>query len=300
MAVEAAQNTSQFAGFIKPEAAEAYFNEAIKSSAVQQLVRRVPMGLGGIEIPVVTAKPKAKWVSEGGKKSTSEGSMALKTMKPHKIAVIIPVSTELARANPGGFMDMIRPQIAEAFALAFDEAVLHGVESPFGPDQHLAATTKSVQLGTATADKGGIFADLNSGLALLSAQKKRLTGFAFDATTEHIFNGSVDANGRPLFVDSPNTETAATVRAGRALGRPTFIGEDIAKDKVVGFGGDFSKAVWGTIGGISYDVSKEAAITIGGELVSAFEHNLLAIRAEAEFGWLLHDKDAFVKYTIAG
>lgn len=300
MAVESAQNTSQFAGFIKPERAEAYFNEAMKTSAVQQLVRRVPLGAGGIEIPIVTSKPKAGWVAEGGKKPTSEGSLALKTMKPHKIAVIVPVSAELVRANPGSFMDMIRPQIAEAFALAFDEAVLHGTDSPFGVDQHLAATTKSVQLGTATADKGGIYADLNAGLSLLSAQKKRLTGFAFDATTEHLFNGAVDTTGRPIFMDSPNTEASATVRAGRALGRPSFIGENIAKDTVVGFGGDFSKAVWGTVGGISYDVSKDAAVTIGGQLVSTFEHNLIAIRAEAEFGWLLHDKDAFVKYTIAG
>lgn len=300
MAVEAAVNTSKFAGFVKPDMAEAYFAEAMKTSAVQQLVRRVPMGAAGIEVPIVTSKPKANWVSEGGQKPTSEGSLGLKSMKPHKIAVIVPVSAELVRANPGGFMNMIRPQIAEAFAEAFDEAVLHGTNSPFGADQHLASTTKSVQLGTATADKGGIYADLNSGLALLSAQKKRLTGFAFDSTAEHLFNGAVDTTGRPLFVDSPTTEASATVRAGRALGRPSFIGENIGKDTVVGFGGDFSKAVWGTIGGINYDVSKDAAITIGGKLVSAFEHNLLAIRAEAEYGWLLHDKDAFVKYTVTG
>lgn len=299
MAVQNPMKTSEFSGFLKPELAEPYFEDAAKSSIVQQLVRRVPLGANGIEVPVVTSKPKAKWVSEGERKPSSSAALGLKTMKPHKIAVIIPVSAEIVRANPGGIMEMIRPQIAEAFALEFDSATLHGTDSPFGADQHLAATTKAVVLGTAAADKGGLYADLNAGLALLSAEKKRLTGFVFDSTTEHLFNGAVDANGRPLFADSPHVDNSATVRLGRALGRPSVMGETVASGNVVGFGGNFSKAVWGTVGGITYDVSTQASVTINGELVSLWENNLVALRVEAEYGWLLHDKDAFVKYTTA-
>ena len=51
------------------------------------------------------------------------------------------------------------------------------------------------------------------------------------------------------------------------------------------------------MGGISYRVSTEATVTINGTLTSLFENNLVAIRAEAEYGWLLQDKDAFVQYT---
>ena len=43
------------------------------------------------------------------------------------------------------------------------------------------------------------------------------------------------------------------------------------------------------------DVSTEATVTIGGALVSLYEQNLVAIRAEAEYGFALADKDAFVK-----
>lgn len=57
--------------------------------------------------------------------------------------------------NSGDFSGFIRP-----------EQTLHGTTSPFGADQHPAATTKSVALGTVAADKGGTFADLNSGLSL--------------------------------------------------------------------------------------------------------------------------------------
>lgn len=39
-------------------------------------------------------------------------------------------------------------------------------------------------------------------------------------------------------------------------------------------------------------------MTINGELVSLFENNLVAIRAEAEFGWAIADAANFVKYTL--
>ena len=38
-------------------------------------------------------------------------------------------------------------------------------------------------------------------------------------------------------------------------------------------------------------------MTINGTLTSLFEHNLVAILAEAEYGFLLNDPDAFVKLT---
>ncbi len=40
-------------------------------------------------------------------------------------------------------------------------------------------------------------------------------------------------------------------------------------------------------------------MTINGSLVSLWEHNLLAVRAEAEYGWLVNDVDAFVTYINA-
>jgi HK97 family phage major capsid protein len=91
----------------------------------------VPLGFSGKSIPVVTGKVTAGWVAEGAQKPASSGSMALKTMDPKKLAAIAVVSAEVVRANPGGYMDVLRPQIAEAFAIAFDAAALHGTSSPF-------------------------------------------------------------------------------------------------------------------------------------------------------------------------
>lgn len=297
MAQTAATTTGQFAGFIRPDQAQGYFDEARRASVVQQLTRQIPLGAAGVEIPYTTSKPTASWVAEAGQKPTTSGGKGLKTISPKKIAAISVVSAEVVRANPGGYMDDLRQDIGEAFALAFDAAALYGTNSPFGANNFINATTKAVTLGTAEQGAGGIFADVNAGLSLLVNDKKRLTGFAFDSIAEPLFNGATDTNGRPLFIDSPLEDASPIVRGGSLLGRPARIGEGVTNGTVLGFGGNWSKAVWGVVGGITYDVSTQATVTIDGELVSLFENNLVAVRAEAEYGWLVDDAQSFVKYN---
>lgn len=305
MAITAASVTGDFSGFLNADQSGPIFEQAYRTSVVQQLARRVPLGINGQEIPVVSSKPTAGWVAEAGKKPASQGTMALKTMTPKKLAAIAVVSAEVVRANPGGYVDLLRPQLAEAFADAFDAAALHGTSTPF--TTYIDQTTQTdVEIGTNAAADGGIYADLNDGLATLINDGKRVSGFAFDVKAEPLFNAAVDTSGRPLFLDSPTIDNAAVVRQGRVLGRPAFMGEGIATAVVagtpntegnIGYAGDWSQAVWGVVGGISYDVSTETSVTINGTLTSLWEHNLLAVRAEAEYGFLVNDVDAFVTYT---
>lgn len=295
MAQTVATKTSEFAGFLKPDLAEDYFKDAARSSVVQSLTRRIPLGINGQEIPYVTSKPTASWVAEAGQKPTTSGGIALKTIKPHKIAAITVVSAEVVRANPGNYVSLFREQIAEAFAVAFDAAALHGTASPFGVGNNIDATSKSVALGTTAKADGGIYGDVNAALKLLVDDKKKLTGFALDDVAEPVFNAATDLQGRPLFVDAVYENTA--LQGGKLLGRQALYGQEIGAGSTVGYAGNWSKAVWGAVGGISYDVSTQASVTLNGELVSLWEHNLVAIRAEAEYGFHVDDVASFVKLT---
>jgi len=138
--------TGDFAGFLKPDQAEAYFNQARRNSVVQSLARKVPLGINGQEIPVITSKATAGWVAEGGKKPASKGAIGLKTISPKKIAAIAVVSAEVVRANPGNYVELFKQDIAEAMALAFDAAALYGTNTPFGAGNYIGATTKSDSL----------------------------------------------------------------------------------------------------------------------------------------------------------
>lgn len=303
---------SQFSGFLPKHIADAYFEDAAKISVAQRIMRQVPLAVAGESIPVVTSKMTASWVAEGARKPASQGTLGLETMEPKKLAAIAVVSAEVVRANPGNYMALIRPQIAEAFATAFDAAVFHGTSTPF--DAYLDQSTKAAEIGAHTASEGGVWQDLNTALRLLVEDDRVLTGWAIDDVVEPALNGSVDANGRPIFVElPPGTDTAAQAqgdflssapRIGRLMGRPSIMGSGVATanySTVVGYGGDWRKCAWGSVGGISYDISTQATVTLDGTLTSLWEHNLVAIRAEAEFGFVCPDPDAFVRLTnLAG
>lgn len=308
MAQTAATSTADFSGFLTPAESAPIFDEAARQSVVQALSPRVPLGINGQEVPIVTGKPTANWVAEGGRKPSTKGSLGMLTMKPKKLAAISVMSAEVVRANPGGYTDKLRQGLVEAFATAFDLATLHNVggdgtgSGPF--DNYVDETTKAVELGSATQANGGIYADLNSVLDLLVSDGRKLRGWVFDDVAEPTINGAVDLNGRPLFVEQPYDGTA--LDSGRLLRRTAVYAEGIGTDIVtgtpntggiVGYAGDWSKTAWGAVGGISFRVSTEATVTLNGALTSLWENNLVAVLAEAEYGWVMEDPEAFAKIT---
>ena len=310
MAITAATSTSDFSGFLSEAESAPIFDDAVRNSAVMSLSPVIPLGISGQKIPVVTSKPTANWTGEGQRKHGTSMGLGLEHMTPQKLTAIAVMSAEVVRANPGNYSTLLRRHLAEAFGTAFDLAALHNVggdgtgTGPF--DSWIDQTTKSVELGTTSQANGGIHGDIVEGLALLAADGKKLRGFAFDDIAEPTFLGAVDANGRPIYIDTPLDDTTAAVTPGRLIGRPSAMAEGISTAVVtgtpntggiVGYGGDWRKTAWGVVGGISYRVSTEATVTINGVLTSLFENNLVAVLAEAEYGFVNADAEAFVKYT---
>jgi HK97 family phage major capsid protein len=312
MAITAATVTGDFSGFLPAHIAEPIFERASRTSVVQQLARRIPLGINGESIPFVNGRPAAAWVAEGATKPATSGAMTLLSMVPKKIAAIMVVSSEVVRANPGNYIMTMRESLAEAFAVAFDRAALHD-EGPTGAAgggpfaTFVAQTTKVQEIGATAVADGGIFVDFTGAMRDLvsdtdaSGRRYQLTGWALDSVLEPSMWGAVDTTGRPIFVDLPPDQAASSLSGnGRLMGRPAFMGEGVASANltdVVGFAGDWSQAAWGAVGGISYRVSTEAAVTINGSLVSLFENNLVAVLAEAEYGFVMADADAFVELT---
>lgn len=299
MAITAAKKLADFNGFIKPELAGPIFDEAAKGSAAMSLIKKVPLGASGQAFPIVTSKPTANWTPEGAQKHTTEASLGLVKMEPKKLTAIAVASQEVIRANPGGYSETLQGLLAEAFARAFDLAVFHNKggdgtgTSPF--ETTLASTTKTLTLGNVAGTN--TYDDIVKAMSLnlQGTPKKKVTGFAFDTGFEIDLLNAKDTAGRPLFAEAAYTGAVPALRAGSVLGRPSFMHENVGNDKTVGFAGDWTKAAWGTVGGIAMDISTEATVTIGGQLVSLYENNLVAVRAEAEYGFTVADKDAFVK-----
>lgn len=290
-------STGDFAGYLEPKQAAPIFEEVGRRSVVQPLGRKVEMGPTGVSIPFWDGDVSAAWTDEGGKKPLTKGGFDSFTIEPKKITSIFAMSAEVVRANPLNYINVMREKVAEAFAIAFDEAALHGVNTPFGT--FVDQTTKEAYL-TDSAGELNAYAGVNNALAALVNDGKKFTGGLLDMVTEPIINGSVDANGRPLFVEPTYTETNDVTRRGRVLSRPVTIAEHVKNDTTLGYLGDFSKILWGQVGGISYDVSDQATLDLsaaqdGSGLTSLWQHNLVAVRCEAEFAIRVHDAESFVK-----
>lgn len=289
--------TQDFKGFLEPKLAEPIFKEVARRSYIQQLGQKVQMGPTGVTVPQWEGNVTASWVKETGKKPLTKGGFSKFSMTPEKIATIFVMSAEVVRANPLGYSEEMKVRVAEAFAKAFDDAAFYGTNSPFG--SYINETTKVTSLVNAQ-QKADAYAGFNNGLSLLVKDGKKWTGGVLDLISEPIINSSVDANGRPLFTEPTYTQTNSLTIAGRVLSRPTLIAEKVKNGDVLGFMGDFSKVLWGQIGGISYDISDQATLDLseqqdGSGMTSLWQHNLVAVRCEAEFALRVHDKDAFVK-----
>lgn len=297
-------STGDFKGFLNPEMSAPIFEEMSRRSLVQPLAQKVEMGPTGITVPFWDGEVTASWVDEGGKKPLTKGGFDMFGMAPKKIATIFAMSAEVVRANPQNYISVMREKVAEAFAIAFDDAALHGTNTPFGT--YVDETTKSVSLVPEAAEgevaAPNAYTASNNALSLLVNDGKKWTGGLMDTIAEPIINDSLDKNGRPLFNEPTYGDTNSLTRTGRILGRPTTIADGVKNGTTLGYYGDFQKILWGQIGGISYDVSDQATLDLsaaqdGSGLTSLWQHNLVAVRCEAEFAIRVHDAEAFVKIT---
>lgn len=197
------------------------FEKVEELSAVQGLARRVPLSLtAGTTIPVSMDIPAAGWVSEGGVKPVGSGAVGIKQMVGKKVALLVPVSMEVARTNAAGLYSQLVQDLPVAIARAFDYAAIHGKDlrtggaGPFA--DYLTKNASSIELGTAAAAAGSTYTDLVNGEKLVTEAGFDFTGFAADPRLKPTLKLSTDTTGRPLWVDSPQSG----INAGTLIGYP--------------------------------------------------------------------------------
>jgi len=287
------------------------FEKSVEASAVMQLARPAPLALDATtSVPIPMDVPVADWVGQAAKKPLSTGGVDVKQMQAKKVAVLIPVAMEVAKTNAGGLYDQLQKDLPTAFARAFDHATIHGktMKGATGPfTEYLAATTNAVALGTAAQADGGIWADFVNGMAEVVDSDWDYTGTVADHRLKPSLLLATDTTGRPILVDTqtPGTNMAA---AGTLIGEPLAYSRSVsgkqrrqstsADTGLRAIGGDWSQAAYGVGMDITVRVSDQATyVDEEGGVHSAFQENLVLILAEAYYGFVMGDVDAFVKYT---
>ena len=267
-----------------------------EQSAVMSLARQIQLPGRGLTIPVITSDPEAAWVDETAAKPVSDPGLSTKIMQAYKLAVIVPFSDEFAR-DLGSLYDALVQRLPLALAAKFDATVFHGTAPGSNFDTFASVTAQSIS-GTGNS----VYKALVAADTAIASAGGILNGFALSPQAKGELLGAVDSTGRPLFVNS-----VADGVVPRLIGAPAHYAKAAYKDgtsgsgatpDVIGFAGDWTQALYGTVEGIKIDMSNQASLPIGtsNAMISLWQNNMFAVRAEIEVGFRA-DTSVFQKIT---
>lgn len=275
-------------GVILPEAVSGEILAKVQeASVIQRAARRVALPGSGLAFQTLTGDPTAAWVGETGLKPVSNGTVGSKTLRPYKLAVIETFSNEFRR-DKAALYNALAGRLPGALAKKFDSTVFHGTAP--GSDFDTLASATAVSIGTSVYD--GVVTSLGN----IATAGYEMNGIILSPQGEGLLYGEKDGNDRPLFINNAATDGSV----GSVLGRPIYMNRAAYKDAttdILGFAGDWSQAIWGTVEDVTIKISDQATLTVGESTINLFQQNMFAVLAEIEVGFIVADAAAFNKLT---
>jgi HK97 family phage major capsid protein len=272
---------------LPPEVSSEIWASAAETSAVMQLARQINLPGGGVSVPIITGDAEADWVDETDEKPVSRATLDNKTITPYKLAVIEPFSNEFRRDLPALY-GALQTRLPASLARKFDATVFGG-----GAPGSNFDTLEAVDAVDFTTD---VWAGAIAAASSVAEGGGVLSGWALSPQGEALALGAVDDSGRPMFVSDLQREGSI----GALLGRPVFLTSAVhatGNPDVIGFAGDWSSAVYGTVEGVQISVSDQATLTDGASTINLWQRNMFAVRAEVEIGFRVRSDDHFVRLT---
>lgn len=260
-----------------------------EASIIQTAARRVVLPGSGLSFQTLTGDPTAAWVGETAAKPVSNGTVGSKTMTAYKLAVIEAFSNEFRRDKAALYNELAN-RLPGALAKKFDQTVFHGTVP--GSNFDTLADASAVSLGTL-----GVYDGIVAAMESVAVAGYDMNGIILAPQGESLLYSEKDGNERPLFI----ADAAAQGSIGSVLGRPVFKSRAAYKDDtadILGFAGDWSQALWGTVEGVSIKISDQASLQVDENTrIDLFQQNMFAVLAEIEVGFIATDDAAFVKLT---
>lgn len=287
-------NTNRTSITLPAEVSSEIIALAQEESAVMRLARRINLPGRGLTIPVISGDPEANWVDETNAKPVSNPTLTTKSMKGYTLAVIVPFSNQFRRDMAGLYAEIVR-RLPGALGKKFDATVFAGTAPGTGFDVLTSVTAQSIS-GTGNS----FYKALVAAESAIAVAGYSVSGYAMSPQGKAEMLTALDTTNRPIFINS-----VADGEIGRLLGQPVYYtkgvynaGSGSGAVDVLGFAGDWSKAMYGIVEGVDISISDQATLTISGSQVNLWERNMFAVRAEIEVGFIA-EATAFNKITRA-
>lgn len=227
------------------------------------------------------------WVGQGLAKPVTAAAYAAVTLDFAKAAGIIVISMELAKLSTPSAEGLVREELLGGMGAFLDVQLV---------DPAVAAVANlnpaSITNGAATIVASGVTGaaaklDLASRVATFAAANIPLLGSVWLMSDSNAFGLGLSVNplGQPLF-------PGVTIAGGSIFGIPVIVSNNVGNRVVLVHAGSI---LYADEGGVQIDVSRETSIQMDSApdspatsttvLVSMFQNNLIALRAERMINW---------------
>ena len=275
-----------FSGVIPQEFSAQIIQEAIQQSIVLQLGNILPMGSAITDLPVPKTLPTASFTgAPGSKKPWTDVMLEPKTVHAEEVAAITAIPDAYLEDSTINLWGWVRPRLAEAIAVAIDNAVLFGVGAPLTFPRPNAGGLIHADFCNAVPAVGIDAVDgVNTAMAMVEAQGIAVTGSAADLITKSVLRGVRDKNGGLLMgIDQVEGRQVPTLYGVPIVYQPW---SNVANDFITG---GWQNLVIGLRQDIRYNLDPSGVVTgAGGQvLLSGFESNTTPLKVWARVGCVI-------------
>lgn len=284
---------SEVSALIPEDASAEILKHAAQSSAVMQLARRLPdMSRKQRRIPVMSALPTAYFVNgDTGLKQTTEAAWENVYLNAEELAVIVPIPDNVLEDADYDIFGEMRPSIVEAVGVAFDQAVMYGINAPTDWPECVVEQCDATGHVIAEGTNGDLYDDLlgeGGVLSLVEEDGYMVNGHVAALSLRAKMRGLRDSDGQPIFKSTGEQSTAFRYTLdGEPVAFPTNGAIDASRSLLVS--GDWSQLVFAIRKDITYKVLTEAVIQDGsGNIVyNLAQQDMTALRVVFRVGWAL-------------
>lgn len=250
---------------------------AVKQSAVLQHFRRLQnMTSNQTQLAVLDNLPIAYWqTSNTAFKKLTSMAWRNKYIIAEELAVIVPISINLANDSSIDVWAEVKPRLAEAFGKKIDETILMGIDKP----QHfrMSLVDSAINAGATITGTADLYKDIDKAMSYVEMSDYNPNTVMGSLAMKSAFRNLVDSTGQPI----RGTEIDAI---------PKIYVDNGSWDrtKATMLVGDFSQAVYAIRQDITFDVFTEGSIHDPATkelLFNLMQQDMIAIRAVMRMGW---------------
>lgn len=272
-------------------------------------LRRVPFN---IKIQRQTSVASVNWVGEGKPKPLGIGALDTVTLGFYKIAGIVPLSDEVVRFSNPSAEALVRDELAKAIVSMMDHDFLDPEKAAVAGVSPASITNDVTAVAATGTAYANFAADVGSALAGFDTARIDTSDLVVVMNTRQARALSLMLNslGQKLFPDISATNSAD----GSIMGYPVIVSGNVDYTEDSPQEGDNiiflkpSEIFLADDGQVTVDISREASVEMSTTptdpvvnttvLVSAFQQNMVLVRAERYVNWLKR-RAAAVQYIKA-